>query len=190
MSLHFLDTEQGISTIEYIFEIFNRTPIYLIRSNFLNPFISKSGHLCLNLKPDNEKDTTRPYQHDLIAKQWLYNDDVEHKIQVDHINRDRLDNHIYNLRWTTRSENNSNKKGYKGDIYKFEYALTYNVIMIKGYYEREINNLYKMDGEYYVLNDRNKLYERMLKRVDENKKQCLNVYDVNDKFVRIYLNDE
>ena len=47
-----------------------------------------------------------------------------------------------------------------------------------------------MDGEYYVLNDRNKLYERMLKRVDKNNRPCLNVYDVNDKFVRIYLNDE
>ena len=149
-----------------------------------------SGYYRLNLKPDNAKDTTRPYQHDLIAKQWLYNDDVEHKIQVDHINRDRLDNHIYNLRWTTRSENNSNKKGYKGDIYKFEYALTFNVIIVKRYYGREINNLYKMDGEYYVLNDRNKLYERMLKRVDENKKPCLCVYDVNDKFIRIYLDDE
>ena len=147
----------------------------------------RSGYYRLNLEPDNVKDKRKPYQHILIARQWLYNDDVEHKIQVDHINRNRRDNHVYNLRWTTPSENNSNKKGYKGDVYKFEYALTYNVIMIKRYHGREIKNLYIMDGEYYVLNDRTKLYERLIKRVDKNKKPCLCVYDVNDKFVRIYI---
>ena len=38
------------------------------------------------------------YKHRLIAIQWIPNNDLTRKDQLDHINRDRADNHISNLR--------------------------------------------------------------------------------------------
>ena len=45
--------------------------------------------------------------HRLVAKAYIYN--PENKPEVDHIDRDRVNNHVSNLRWVTRSENNLNK---------------------------------------------------------------------------------
>lgn len=52
-------------------------------------------------------------KHRVIAQQFIENDDPAHKIQVDHINHNRADNRVVNLRWTTPSENNKNRGGYK-----------------------------------------------------------------------------
>tara|TARA_R100000988_G_scaffold41784_2_gene20573 strand:+ start:466 stop:999 length:534 start_codon:yes stop_codon:yes gene_type:complete len=45
--------------------------------------------------------------HRIAAEAFIINDNVEKKLVVDHINGDRLDYRIENLRWTTYSENNT-----------------------------------------------------------------------------------
>ena len=173
------------------YEINTAYPHYIRHKRKLNIiaiYVERNGYYRLNLQPD---DTTqhklKPYQHDLISKQWIDNDDVELKTQIDHINRNRLDNHIYNLRWTTPSENNSNKRGFAGDVYKFEHALVCKSI-VKVYHNHEFVNLYKMDDDYYVFTV-DRIYERLIKRVDKNNRPCLYVYDANNYPVRIYLDD-
>ena len=54
----------------------------------------------------NKKDYLK---HVLIGKQWIENDDPEHKSEIDHINRIRSDNRIENLRWVSRNENDKNR---------------------------------------------------------------------------------
>ena len=52
------------------------------------------------------------YKHRLIAIQFIINDDPINKIEVDHIDRDKTNNHINNLRWVSRSDNNRNRASY------------------------------------------------------------------------------
>ena len=48
--------------------------------------------------------------HRIIAMQWIPNDDPANKTVIDHINRNRADNRIENLRWSSISENNHNRE--------------------------------------------------------------------------------
>ena len=56
--------------------------------------------LCQNGKKHNYK------IHRLVAREFL--DNPNNKKCVDHINHDRTDNHVWNLRWCTHSDNNRN----------------------------------------------------------------------------------
>jgi hypothetical protein len=53
--------------------------------------------------------------HRLLAIQFIPNDNPINKNKVDHIDRDKLNNSLENLRWVTQSQNCRNKKR-KGGI--------------------------------------------------------------------------
>ena len=50
------------------------------------------------------------YVHRLIAIQWIPN--PENKKQIDHIDRNKFNNCLENLRWVTNQENSHNKANY------------------------------------------------------------------------------
>ena len=60
-------------------------------SKYISECVDSNGYLRLNL---NNK---LVYKHRLIALQFIENDDIENQTQVDHINRNKLDNRIENL---------------------------------------------------------------------------------------------
>ena len=57
---------------------------------------------------------TKFMKHQLLAKQYIPN--PENKPFVDHINRNRSDNRLENLRWVSHLENNNNKCVYKNNL--------------------------------------------------------------------------
>ena len=69
-----------------------------------------TGYLQCNLNGKHQ------YHHRLVALQFVENDDPAHNIVVDHINHDRTDNHINNLRWCTPAQNSKNLKGSRNNI--------------------------------------------------------------------------
>ena len=75
------------------------------KGRFLIPLVNSRGYLKVHLCEDGIKKTTNI--HRLVAMHYIPNPD--NKPEVDHIDQDTLNNNIDNLRWATRSENQSNK---------------------------------------------------------------------------------
>lgn len=81
-------------------QIRNKTSKYI-----LSPKPRKdTGYITINLLKDGDKKITSYLIHNLIAKLFIPN--PENKRTVDHINRDKADNRVINLRWATHKEQN------------------------------------------------------------------------------------
>lgn len=77
------------------YEILNKYPFTIrrIKDHYeVKDCVRGTGYITVNL---NNKSYDK---HRLIAMQFLLNDDPENKTQVDHINHDKTDNHLENLR--------------------------------------------------------------------------------------------
>ena len=75
------------------------------KPKFLKPWISTQGYKGYNLYCDGK--LKRKYIHRLLCEHFKPN--IENKTFIDHINRNRLDNRLQNLRWVTILENNINR---------------------------------------------------------------------------------
>ena len=74
------------------------------KNKFLNPSINSCGYYRIDLLENGKRKTFKI--HRLIAFHFISN--PENKSEIDHINRDRTDNRIENLRWVSHSENQQN----------------------------------------------------------------------------------
>ena len=100
------------------YEISNKgNVINKITNKILKSHVDTSGYYIVKLSKNNMKKTFR--LHRLIAIAFV--DNPENKQCVDHINNNRIDNSIDNLRWATKQENSQNQKlsikntsGFKG----------------------------------------------------------------------------
>ena len=125
---------------------------------FVNEYIENTGYLRLTLSETvNGRRVQRKYlKHKLIASQFIPNpDDLD---VVDHINRNKLDNRIQNLRWTSASENSRNKSSNKGVMYEFRDEIPDDAVVIRDYgvhsfedyyYVPEENSFYYFNGAEY-----------------------------------------
>ena len=91
------------------------------RKKFMKPSIDKDGYLSLLLY-DGEK-YKRFSIHRLIALHYIPN--PENKQTVDHIDRNKTNNKIENLRWATLTEQQINKN-WKGNQKKHKYIYKSN----------------------------------------------------------------
>lgn len=125
-------------------------------------------------------------KHRIIALQFLHNDDPENKTEIDHINHDRTDYHIENLRWCTRNENQRNKTSAKGiqfalfdEIPVDEDDEDNEIIKVDHYGTHEFNNLYFYKNYFYAYNGIQ--YRRVTIKYNSAGNACIQMIDTNHK---------
>tara|TARA_R110000796_G_scaffold52792_1_gene124326 strand:- start:67 stop:519 length:453 start_codon:yes stop_codon:yes gene_type:complete len=89
---------------------------------FMKLHTTKLGYKRIGLWSNSNQDLI--YAHRLVAEAFLPNDD--NKKYVDHIDRDKNNNHVSNLRWVTHLENMNNKGEYKTNTSGHKYISRYN----------------------------------------------------------------
>ncbi len=74
-------------------------------NRILKPETTYQGYFRVKLSNNNVGKKFRI--HRLVATAFIEN--PENKPQVDHIDRNKINNHVHNLRWATNQENQKNK---------------------------------------------------------------------------------
>ena len=107
-----------IINYEGLYKIYSNGDVLgLKRNKFLKPFKNTIGYLQVELWKDGKG--KKFLVHRLQGIHFIPN--PENKSCIDHINRDKLDNRIENLRWATHEENMSNKSIYKNNKLGHQY---------------------------------------------------------------------
>lgn len=96
------------------FEHYQVSTLGNIRRNDKNlkPGLDLYGYRQVNLYKNRIRYTRKVYR--LVMETFSPN--VDNKPQIDHINRNRTDDRLENLRWVTASENCRNKEGFVEDM--------------------------------------------------------------------------
>lgn len=126
-------------------------------------------------------------KHRLIADQFIENDDPVNKTEIDHINRDKTDNHIVNLRWCSHSDNNKNKSSCKGVIYDYVDSVPNDTIEVNEFNGHEFEFYYYSQSEdtFYYYNglkyrklhvNINKINHAAFVRMTDKNNFCCSVY--------------
>lgn len=129
------------------------------------------------------------YHHRIIALQFIENDDPVNKTEIDHINHNRRDNRIENLRWVSHADNMRNTAGYRGKLFEFVKEISPNAITIKRYGRRRCEKYYYDENlqEFYLEEapDRFRILNICTVR---NGAEFVYMYDVNGEKFQLSLN--
>ena len=122
------------------------------------------------------------YKHRIIALQWI--DNPKDLPQIDHINHNKSDNNISNLRWVNQSENNKNKSRH---FYDYEYFddIPNDSIEVDTYGEHRIHDVYYYDDEFYYYNGLK--YRKLHICKTKSGKAFVNVVDDDGKIRHIFI---
>ena len=162
------------------YEIYDQYP-YPIRKKLngriLKECINGSGyiHIAINL--------AKITKHRIIALQFIENDDPENKTQVDHIDRNKLNN-IENLRWCTASDNCKNKVCVKRPAEYLD-KMPENAMLFEEYRNNEFDKYY-FDSEEDRILLLNKYGRIKVIRPYGEKENRITLYDINGK-ARIFM---
>ena len=197
-----MSSEEG-QTIEFVpllnfednYEILNDYP-FTIRKKTNHRVLKESlshGYLVCTLNGKQYK------KHRLIALQFLPNSDPINNDIIDHINRNKTDNHLSNIRWCSSTDNSINKSSNKGIQYEFIDDIPDDAIVVDFYDKRTERRVFDNNRYYYYFDETNnedvfyaKITDNIYKVLHHNialsGNEYVNVKDVNKRQVSVMIN--
>jgi hypothetical protein len=132
------------------YEIFDQYPFYIRKKSngrIIKESVMNNGYVQVTLNG------VHYLKHRIIATHFLPNDLPLIKTDVDHINHDRSDYRLENLRWVSHKENLQNKSSFKGIEYEYiEYDdMPDDLVEVRDYGKHEFE-------DYYYSSDNNRFY--------------------------------
>ena len=132
------------------YEIFDQYPFYIRKKKngkIVKEGMMNNGYIRVYLNGDLY------LKHRIVALHFLPNDQPLIKTDVDHINHDRTDYRLENLRWVSHKENLQNKSSFKGVEFEYiDYEETPDdLVEVRDYGKHEFE-------DYYYSPENNRFY--------------------------------
>ena len=175
------------------YEILNQYPFTIrrIRDHRIMKESNSKGYLVVTLNEQQCK------KHILVAKQFIPN--PNNLPFVDHINHNRSDYLLSNLRWVSSSQNNFNKSSFKGVQYEYIDDLPNESIKILFYDTRTEHRVFEDEKYYYYHDEENDedvfygrinetIYRILHINITRNGSRFVNMLDINNKAVAVVIN--
>jgi hypothetical protein len=137
------DEEEGVwvaITNHPNFEIYNQYPYQIRNREKHNRLIKINMNKTLGYNICYLTNDRQCYHHRIIASQFIPN--PNNLPEVDHIDHNRLNNHLDNLRFVSYSDNCINKISNCGIVYEFVKFLPNDCFVVSNYGQHEFNNLH------------------------------------------------
>ena len=166
------------------YEIFNEYP-YQIKRKGTNKIIKETididGYVRCSLN------LVKYRKHRIIALQFIPN--PENLPCIDHMDHNRANNHIENLRWCSYTENNRNKSSNLNVVYEYVDSIDDNAIEITDYGKHHFEFYYYVEADdsfyYYTGQQYRKLHVGIDKKYGS---AFVEMRNSEDKRTRLYLN--
>ena len=128
-------------SVDNDYEIFTEFPYHIRKKSnnyIIKEWIHHTGYV-------NVKLNGVIYQkHRIVATQFLLNDEPLIKSEVDHINHDKTDYHLSNLRWCSAKQNCLNRTSTRGVKYQYveDDEIPDDLIEVRNYGKHEFEDYY------------------------------------------------
>ena len=173
----------------YPFTIRRKDNHYVIKDTFDN----STGYI------KNYLNRKKYLKHRLIALQFLPNDDPINNDVIDHIDHNRSNNHLSNLRWCSSSNNNYNKSSHFGIQYEYVDDIPDDALVVDFYDTRTERREFEQNKYYYWFNEETNedvFYSKIEKdiykilHINTNKSgnQFVQLRDVNNRICSVMIN--